>query len=304
MIQFRANYSRQIFLHLVVSFCVLCSILAVNTEYINDIYLKNQMTQTGYLVNGAILVLFFLGLGKLILLLFRYMREESSLARFIRNIEAEESKLSEGVNQKSIIFNRYRTIIAISAQNVAVNHGALASTLVATESTRVSLPKFISNILILTGVFGTIISLSIALLGASNILSTAEGINGMGVVIHGMSTALSTTTTAIICYLFFGYFYLKLLDVQTQLFSAIEQVTNIYILPKYTYQADSMLHEVGMLVKELRKAADAMKTSQDYFATAGSNLKDMTETSNEKLSSISDSIKEIRQILREGFRLS
>ncbi len=304
MIQFRANYSRQIFLHLVVSFGVLCLILAANTEYINDIYFQNQMTQTGYLVNGGILVLFFLGLSKLIMLLFRYMREESALARFIRNIEAEETKPAEGVNQKSIIFNRYRTIVAISAQNVAVNHGALASTLVATESTRVSLPKFISNILILTGVFGTIISLSIALLGASNILSTAEGISGMGVVIHGMSTALSTTTTAIICYLFFGYFYLKLLDVQTQLFSGVEQVTNIYILPKYTYQADSMLHEVGMLVKELRMAADAMKTGQDHFAAVGENLKGMTEASNEKLSSIADSIKEIRQILREGFRLS
>ena len=118
------------------------------------------------------------------------------------------------------------------------------------------------------------------------------------------ATLTLVTTTAIVCYLFFGYFYLKLLDVQTQLFSGIEQVTNIYILPKYTYQADSMLHEVGMLVKELRMAADAMKTSQNYFATAGENLKNMTETSNEKLSSIADSIQAIRQILREGFRLS
>ena len=237
------------------------------------------------------------------MLLFRYMREESSLARFIENVEAEQTKPAEGVNPKSIIFNRYKTIVAISMQNVAVNHGALASTTVATESTRISLPKFINNILILTGVFGTIISLSIALLGASNILGSAEGINGMGVVIHGMSTALSTTTTAIICYLFYGYFYLKISDVQTQLLSGVEQVTSVYILPKYTYQTDSMLHEVGQLVKELRMAAESMKTTQDNFAAAGANLRDITESSNEQLSSMANAMKEIRQILREGFRL-
>ena len=303
MIQFRSNYSSKVFTHLIISFAIICLVLVFNTDYINDIYFKNQITKTGYLVNGGILVLFFLGLGKIILLLFRYMREESALARFIKNVESEEPKPAEGVNQKSIIFNRYKSIVAISMQNVAVNHGALASTLVASESTKISLPKFITNILILTGVFGTIISLSIALLGASNILSTAEGINGMSVVIHGMSTALSTTTTAIICYLFYGYFYLKLTDVQTQLLSGVEQVTSIYILPKYTYQADSMLHEVGQLVKELREAAHAMKTSQDDFAAAGNNLKQITESSNEQLSSMAEAIKEIKQLLREGFRL-
>ncbi|MCW9013264.1 MAG: hypothetical protein OQL06_05735 [Gammaproteobacteria bacterium] len=303
MIQFRANYSRRIFVHLIISFGLLFFALAANTDYIIDIYFKNQITRTGYLVNGGILILFFLGLSKLIMLLFRYMREESSLARFIENVEAEQAKPVEGVSPKSIIFNRYKTIVAISMQNVAVNHGALASTTVATESTRISLPKFISNILILTGVFGTIVSLSIALLGASNILGAAEGINGMGVVIHGMSTALSTTTTAIVCYIFYGYFYLKLADVQTQLISGVEQVTSVYILPKYTYQTDSMLHEVGQLVKELRLAAEAMKATQDNFAAAGANLRDMTESSNEQLSSISSAMAEVRQLLREGFRL-
>ena len=187
---------------------------------------------------------------------------------------------------------------------MAVNHSALASTLVATESIRLSLPRFISNILILTGVFGTIISLSIALLGASDIIDSADGISGMSIVIHGMSTALSTTSTAIVCYLFFGYFYMKLTDVQTQLLSGIEQATTLYIMPRFTYQTDSMLHEVGNLVKALRVAANVMAKTQADFSEAGRNLNLLTSTSADRITRLSSDIDEIKALLRAGFRLS
>jgi hypothetical protein len=157
--------------------------------------------------------------------------------------------------------------------------------------------------MILTGVFGTIISLSIALLGASDIIDSADGIGGMSVVIHGMSTALSTTTTAIVCYLFFGYFYLKLTDVQTQLLSAIEQATALYIMPRFTYQTDSMLHEVGNLVKALRTAAENMAQTQIDYAEMGRHLNSLTGTYDEHLSQLKTDIEDIKKLLRAGFRL-
>jgi len=304
MIQYKKNYSRNILFQFLMLSVLLGFLLLVNHEFLLDFYFKNQATNTGYIVNGSILGLFILGIFRIISLLLRYSREENALSRFINNVENEELLPTERINKKSLIYNRYTSVLEISKHNVAVNHSALASTLVATESTRLSLPRFISNILILTGVFGTIISLSIALLGASDIIDSADGISGMSIVIHGMSTALSTTATAIICYLFFGYFYMKLTDVQTELLSGIEQATTLYIMPRFTYQTDSMLHEVGSLVKALHEAARSMTTTQVDYAEAGRNINELTSTYANRLTQLSSDIEEIKSLLRHGFRLS
>jgi hypothetical protein len=304
MIQYKKNYSRNILFQFLMLSVVLGFLLLINHEFLFNLYIRNQATNTGYIVNGSILGLFILGIARIITLLLRYSMEENALSRFIRNVENEELLPTERLSKKSLIYNRYTSVLEISKHNVAVNHSALASTLVATESTRLSLPRFISNILILTGVFGTIISLSIALLGASDIIDSADGISGMSIVIHGMSTALSTTATAIICYLFFGYFYMKLTDVQTELLSGIEQATTLYIMPRFTYQTDSMLHEVGNLVKALHEAASTMTSTQVDFAEAGRNLNELTGTYANRLTKLSADIEDIKSLLRHGFRLS
>ena len=303
MIQFRASYSRTILLQLILLSIVLLLIIVINLDFVDEIYFKNQATRLGYIVNGSILILFSVGLFRIIGLLMRYSLEESALARFLHNVEDEEARPTDKISKNSLIARRYKSVVEISKHNVAVNHSALASTLIASESTRLSLPKFISNILILTGVFGTIVSLSVALLGASNIIDSADGLGNMGMVIHGMSTALSTTTTAIVCYLFFGYFYLKVTDVQTQLFSGIEQATALYIMPRFTFQADSMLHEIGTLVRALREAADKMGQVEADFAEAGSQMNSMIGNYADSVGNLDDNISEIKQLLRSGFRL-
>ncbi len=304
MVQYKTNYSRSVLFQFLMLSLLTGFFLLINHEFLINFYIKNQATNTGYIVNGSILSLFLIGIARLITLLLRYSREENALARFIHNVESDETLPTQRINKKSLIYNRYISVLEISKHNVAVNHSALASTLSATESTRLSLPRFISNILILTGVFGTIISLSIALLGASDIIDSADGISGMSIVIHGMSTALSTTATAIICYLFFGYFYMKLTDVQTELLSGLEQATTLYIMPRFTYQTDSMLHEVGNLVKALHDAARVMANTQADFAEAGRNLKALTGNNDESLMRLSSDIDEIKSLLRDGFRLT
>ena len=304
MVPYKTNHSRSVLFQFLMLSVLVAFLLLINHEFIINLYLKKQETNTGLIVNGSIFTLFIIGLLRLIMLLLRYSREESALARFIQNVQNEVTLPTERISKKSLIYNRYVSVLEISKHNVAVNHSALASVLMATESTRLSLPRFISNILILTGVFGTIISLSIALMGASDIIDSADGISGMSIVIHGMSTALSTTATAIVCYLFFGYFYMKLTDVQTELLSGIEQATTLYIMPRFTYQTDSMLHEVGNLVKTLHEAASVMANTQVDFAQAGHNLSALSSTYGDRLSKLSTDIEEIKSLLRHGFRLS
>jgi hypothetical protein len=304
MVQYKTNYSRNVLFQFLMLSIMLGFLLLINHEFLINLYIKNQATNTGYIVNGSILGLFIIGVSRIIVLLLRYGSEENALARFIKNVRTDETQPTDRINKKSLIYNRYLSVLEISKHNVAVNHSALASTLRATESTRLSLPRFISNILILTGVFGTIISLSIALMGASDIIDSADGISGMSIVIHGMSTALSTTATAIVCYLFFGYFYMKLTDVQTELLSGIEQATTLYIMPRFTYQTDSMLHEVGSLVKALHEAANLMVRTQIDYAEAGRNLNALTGVYADRMARLHADIDEIKSLLRDGFRLS
>ncbi|MEJ2424967.1 MAG: hypothetical protein P8101_11000, partial [Candidatus Thiodiazotropha sp.] len=131
----------------------------------------------------------------MIAIFLHYVSEENGVIRFLRNLREGVADPLNQIPKRAIIANRYRTMQGLYKANCPINHGSLASTLVANESTRNSLPKFINNILILTGVFGTIVSLSIALIGASDLLATSVDVGGMGMVVHNMSTALSTTST-------------------------------------------------------------------------------------------------------------
>ena len=302
MIQFKSNYSFNVLLRLIVLSVVVLILVFYNFDYIQNIYLKNQLTNTGYIINGSILGLFVIGMMKLVMSLIFYWREERALGRFIINLRKESFNPSEGISDKSLIYHRYATMQEIYRQQSPVNQSALAATMVASESTRLSFPRFVSNILILTGVFGTIISLAIALLGASNLMDD-HGISSMGQVIHGMSTALSTTTTAIICYLFFGYFFLKLTDIQTNLFSAIEQVTAQYLQPRFSYQSENMIHQLAELIKSLRHTAANMQLAQKQYQEMSSRVNEITSSYDQRISGMSGDIASIRELLRQGFRL-
>jgi hypothetical protein len=303
MIETRRNFSRRILFRLLVLSVIVAAILFMNYSYVNDLYIKNQLTPVGLVINSGILLAFLLGLLKVISSLWYYMNEESALARFVRQFNGDSRKLLKGVDSKSIIVRRYNIIRKLSEKHVRINHGALASTLLADESTRTSFARYIGNILILTGVFGTIVSLSVALVGASSLLETAQDTGSMGLVIHGMSTALSTTITAILCYLFYGYFNLKLGDAQTHLLSGVEEATTVYLLPKYARDSESILQEVSGLVHGLREAAGAMLSIQDEYALAGNRLIEVAADLRQQMSGSAENIDSIKQLLRDGFRL-
>jgi hypothetical protein len=279
-------------------------LIAYHFDVIYPFYAEDQLTSTGIVINSGIVLLFLLGIGNIFYNLLRYRREEAAIASFINNVETLNSDYLQGVPIGSIIAQRHATMRTIQSANGEINHNALASMLNADEATRFGLIRFINNILILTGVFGTIVSLSIALIGASDLIDSADAsLGGMGLVIHGMSTALSTTITAIISYAVFGYFYIRLGDVQTHCLSGIEQLTSIYLLPRYVKSSDDIVHKMGDLIKSVIVAADHLKQTQESYRDSAVTLQQTIAANQQQSDRFANELAQIRGLLREGFRL-
>jgi hypothetical protein len=299
------NLSSKILTQFVVVIAVVIALMAFNFDSIYPFYAENQLTSTGLIINGAIVALFLLGIGSILFHLLRYRREEASIATFMYNVEATNPELFQGVPVDSIISQRHGTMRTIHSANGEINHTALAAMLNADEATQFGLIRFINNILILTGVFGTIVSLSIALIGASDLIDSADAsLGGMGLVIHGMSTALSTTITAIVSYGIFGYFYTRLGDVQTHCLSGIEQLTSIYLLPRYIKSEDNIVHDMSDLIKSVNLAADMLMQTQETYQDAAVSLQQTIANNQQQADRIADEMEQIRHVLREGFRLT
>ena len=303
-INLRRHYSRNTLFRMIVLAALAAGIGIWKYDLINAVYFKDQLTPMGLVINGAILALFILGLLRTVGILLGYMREEAALERFVRNVEKrQDGDPIKGVSTGSMIARRYATLRRLHEARTPINQNALAATLVASESTRNGLPRFINNILILSGVFGTIVSLSMALIGASDVLENAISATGMGMVIHGMSTALSTTITAIVCYVFFGYFFQRLTDAQTNLISGIEQVTTTYLMPKFQVQTDNVLYEFTGLIRSLQGLVDQLQKSQLGFETTQDQLADTLEIYRDKVDGIDERLDSMVHLLRVGFRL-
>ncbi|MFT5399450.1 MAG: hypothetical protein ACI9LO_000423 [Planctomycetota bacterium] len=273
-------------------------------DWIYRFYFENQQTNTGIIINGSIVALLIFGLANIVFHLFRYKREETALAGLVRNVESLKDDLSQGLPANSIVVKRQLIMRSIETAGGEINHSALAAMLGADENIQFGMMRFINNILILTGVFGTIVSLSIALLGASDLIdSSAASLGGMGLVIHGMSTALSTTITAIIAYLIFGYFYTRLNDVQIHFLSGVEHLTSVYLLPKFVKSNDDIVNKMSDLIKAVVFAADNMKLTQQTYHDAALTLQQTIVAHQLKVENISSEFESVRQLLREGFRL-
>ncbi len=278
--------------------------IAWNFDFIYRFYFENQQTQTGIIINTAIGSLMVIGMGNIIYHLVRYKFEEDALAGFVNNIESLRPNPLEGLPRNALVVKRFATMQSIQTAAGEINHSALSAMLTADEGTRFGLIKFINNILILTGVFGTIVSLSIALVGASDLIdSAASSLGGMGLVVHGMSTALSTTITAIVSYIIFGYFYTRLNDVQIHLISGIEHLTSVYLMPRFVKTPEDITNRMTDLIKAVILAGENLKSTQEVYHASALTLNQTISSNREQMDILSADLAEIKSLLRDGFRL-
>ena len=130
-----------------------------------------------------------------------YVREGNSIGLFEEQLDFGLTEAGIQKLSKSLVVQRYHILWNNRMELDRPQQAALSATLLNQEMGRLGLLRLILSVLILVGVFGTVASLSMALVGASDLLSFPQNGGGITVVVHGMSTALSTTMTAIGAYL-------------------------------------------------------------------------------------------------------
>lgn len=298
----RKNYTRNNLLQMAAVGFIVVVLIVWQREFLANIYFKNQITAAGLVINSGILILFGLGLVRMINLFRRYRSEERALNRFVRNLQRSAEPI-DMVDKESMIADRYRMMRELYSRRAPINQNALAAALLASEASYASFPKFVNNILILTGVFGTIVSLSIALVGASDLLSASGNMEGLNTVIHGMSAALSTTMTAILCYLFFGYFYLKLTDTLTHIISRIEQVSATSLLPRFHIQPETVMQDFTDMVRATQSLVKGMQDTQASLHQTTEVLRELVGGTHERIARTDQRMDQIQGLLRVGFRL-
>lgn len=257
----------------------------------------------GILLNGFTLFLFFLGLLRMSWLVLDFAQEQGVVRRFVKRAQEGTDNPAYELPRAALMVDRYDMVQTIARQHAVPDQSALAASLQSKLATEFTLIRFIHNILILTGVFGTVVSLSLALVGAAQLFSHPEDTAPMGAIINSMSTALSTTVTAIICYTLYSYLHLRIQDIRTELQSNIEDVTMVYLLPRFKVGEAAIIQHVGALAIELRQAAELITRVQDRFLQAGERLQVAVDDLHHGVQNSSYTIQDIRETLREGFRL-
>ena len=73
--QFRRFYSRRVLLQMLIAGVITAAVMTWKADRLAQIYLAHhEITTLGLVINGIIVVLFLLGVLRLVLLLFRYLR--------------------------------------------------------------------------------------------------------------------------------------------------------------------------------------------------------------------------------------
>jgi len=311
-----SNFAAKILFRLALAAALAVAAIIWNRDFLVSVFLGESATTLSHILNGFIFLLFFSGLLKIIAALLHYRVQERQADLFVRLKDEGDLKALENLSPGSLIYRRYKKVKDLHERRTPISHGAISSVTMAEESLFVSYPRFVNNILILTGVFGTIISLILALAGAGSVLKTSVAGRGMWMIISGMNTALTTTGAAIVCYFFFTYFYQKLLDAQTLLFSRIEDLTLTYIVPEFSFDAETVNYKIENMVSnilellktfgekaaldqrapmELEEIKQKLK-NLDEMARQGRRHAELTETLIEKS-------EQMHQTMRRGFRL-
>ena len=109
--------------------------------------------------------------------------------------------------------------------------------------------------------------------------------------------------TAIFCYVFFHFFYSKLTDIQTNILSQIEDVTQTQLVARHAVTESDVLRNANQLLHVLQGLVAEMKDTQQEYTHVGKQLVALISASQQDSGSMNEHFNRLEQLLREGFRL-
>ena len=266
---------------------LLAGLLASQRRLLEELYFGPLSTDIGLIVNAVIAALFLASLVRMLFLLLRYLREERALAEFLEQLDFGLSSTGLEPIEDSLAVRRYRLLQQAGNGAGPIEQPALAGLLWQQEQARLGLVRLVHSVLILLGVFGTVASLSLSLVGAAELFTAPQSVDGITVVVRGMATALSTTMTAIAAYLVLAFVFSRLSVSQAHVCQQIETLTLQRLLPMTARLSGDLAADLGRLVAEMQAVAQSLAEARG--AAAPEPLREELER--------------IRATLRDGFRL-
>lgn len=268
-----------------------------------EVYWGPLATQLGMVVNGIIGVLFLVAVARIFYLLFVYIREDRATALFEEQVDFGLTEAGIESLSESLIVQRYRLLQQGQSELEQPQQTALSAILLNQEITRLGLVRLIQSLLILLGVFGTVASLSLALVGASDLLSFPQNGGGISLVIHGMATALSTTMTAIAAYLVLTLIFSRLVASQSSVCQQIELLTLRRLLPLVLREGGNLAHTLTLRLKDLNEVAVTLAEVQDRLVPHLEAMRHEKYAQNEHGKKLMEALQSVDKTLRKGFRL-
>lgn len=272
-------------------------------DFLVEFYSGKRTTSAGTTINLVIVSIFLVGTVLIFLNIFKSLREEKNICQFFSSFSKDGRDPLYGIQDKSLIAEQYHFLKNKYDKHERIEADDLSSLLARKLAAQLVMPNYIANILILLGMLGTIVSLAIALLGASTIIENIDQVDDLGAILDGMSTALSTTMTGITSYIFLRFFISRQSVVQNNLEYMMDRITLLYLVPQWEQSPEKINFTVGQLIEKLHKVVATTEEQQTELGIWYKKLGLLIERNIKPDEDLTREMALINRNLREGFRL-
>jgi hypothetical protein len=287
--------------HWLIAIAVMIGVGVWKWQTISALFIQGG--QVAIVVNSLIVGVFAIGLLSLAVISVRYISEEAAINDYVMAREDNPGDIPT-LPAGTLIGERMRAVDQMRQKNVTPDHGYLASATMSMENARLGVARFANNSLILIGVFGTIVALSLALFSVADVISSADELLGIGSVIANMSTALSTTLTAITAFIIFNYLLGRVSDTQSLMLTRLEEVTALDLMPIFTLKNESVQAHVADTIGQAYNLLSEMRAESALISERSAHLNDLLHRMTDSHADDSQRLEEIARLLSQGFRIN